>query len=1195
YDGAFRNDTWRSTDQGATWTLLSASAGFTARNRHTSVVLPDSSIVLSGGYDPGYKNDVWRSTDWGNTFSRINESAGWTGRESHSTVVLRDGSLILSGGTISAGNYKNDVWRFVPTGSSIQYPTHTYATAGNYSVTLQSYNAGGYNSTKKDRYISALRNELPVASNVTLTSTSGFNRSSDTLTMTWNVSDAEGSPVQNITNWYRNGSSLTYLNLPFEGGSNSTYTRDYSGYGNNGFVNGATWNATDGLLGSGAYFFDGNDYINSASFNPADPHHITLSVWMKTNQTPAPSYYNGYLLVKGNDDSANSYGLAFHASSMSNGFVLMAVYTGGLNGVRSPDGSIKANTWHHVAGVIDGQTMRLYLDGNLTDSNSFVGTISPSASQVWVGAQNRPSYNYYYKGLIDGAALYNRSLSAEQIKVLAQKRSDLLVSQELSAGDSWQGSVVPNDGTRDGTIVYSNELNITESLPVANFTATPTSGTAPLVVQFTDTSTNLPTNWNWSFGDGTFSTAQNTSHTFTPGIFSISLNATNTQGSNISTRTAYIHSNFASPVMFRNTENRTGVYSDGGTRPGNSLKWNFTAGGDVHSSPVISGGVLYVGSSDGRLYALNASTGLEQWRYSFGAEVFSSPAVANGVVFVGTNDNNLYALNATTGAKIWNFTTGNHIIGSPALADGTVYIGSADNTLYALNPTTGEKLWDTAPGLYLDSSPAVSNGSVFIGSWDYRVYAFNATTGSGLWDYTTGNAIESSPAVENHTVFIGSDDHNLYALNAMTGAKIWNFTTGGYIYSSPAVSGGVVYVGSDDKNVYALDAVTGAKLWNFSALNAIRSSPAIANGVLYVGSHDGRLYALNATTGEKLWDYLTEEWTWVESSPAVSGGVVYFGGDTDKVYALHQIQPMANFTANVTSGTVQLSVRFTDTSTGSPSAWYWSFGDLVLDNISTLQHPVHTYGTTGNFTVSLNVTSSAGSNVTIKTGYITVSSPRTTGPVHNLNSGMNYTGIQLAVENATAFDTILVDSGQYPETVNITRPLMLRGNETGTGPPVIDPGTPGVNTAITLSADNITLDGFVARNARAGVHITGSNATLRNITATQNDVGISLDSSRRNRITRAEVYNNTNDGITLVSSSDTTIDLSRVHANSGTGINGEESANLTLTNNTIDFNRQYGLYLKNSAGTTVSGNNLSTNDYGIALEHVKTSTFSQNV
>ncbi|MFA7303974.1 MAG: PQQ-binding-like beta-propeller repeat protein, partial [Methanoregula sp.] len=730
--------------------------------------------------------------------------------------------------------------------------------------------------------------------------------------------------------------------------------------------------------------------------------------------------------------------------------------------------------------------------------------------------------------------------------------------------------------------------------PVANFTATPTSGTAPLVVQFTDTSTNLPTNWNWSFGDGTFSTAQNTSHTFTPGIFSISLNATNTQGSNISTMTAYIHSNFASPVMFRNTENRTGVYSDGGTRPGNSLKWNFTAGGDVHSSPVISGGVLYVGSSDGRLYALNASTGLEQWRYSFGAEVFSSPAVANGVVFVGTNDNNLYALNATTGAKIWNFTTGNHIIGSPALADGTVYIGSADNTLYALNPTTGEKLWDTAPGLYLDSSPAVSNGSVFIGSWDYRVYAFNATTGSGLWDYTTGNAIESSPAVENHTVFIGSDDHNLYALNAMTGAKIWNFTTGGYIYSSPAVSGGVVYVGSDDKNVYALDAVTGAKLWNFSALNAIRSSPAIANGVLYVGSHDGRLYALNATTGEKLWDYLTEEWTWVESSPAVSGGVVYFGGDTDKVYALHQIQPMANFTANVTSGTVQLSVRFTDTSTGSPSAWYWSFGDLVLDNISTLQHPVHTYGTTGNFTVSLNVTSSAGSNVTIKTGYITVSSPRTTGPVHNLNSGMNYTGIQLAVENATAFDTILVDSGQYPETVNITRPLMLRGNETGTGPPVIDPGTPGVNTAITLSADNITLDGFVARNARAGVHITGSNATLRNITATQNDVGISLDSSRRNRITRAEVYNNTNDGITLVGSSDTTIDRSWVHANSGTGITWVKSANITFTDNVIDFNRAYGLYLKNSEGNTVSGNNLSTNDYGIALEHVKTSTFSHN-
>jgi outer membrane protein assembly factor BamB len=67
--------------------------------------------------------------------------------------------------------------------------------------------------------------------------------------------------------------------------------------------------------------------------------------------------------------------------------------------------------------------------------------------------------------------------------------------------------------------------------------------------------------------------------------------------------------------------------------------------------------------------------------------VGSSPAVANGVVYVGSNDNNLYALNATTGAKVWNYTTGGSVYSSPAVANGVVYVGSQDHNLYALGTT----------------------------------------------------------------------------------------------------------------------------------------------------------------------------------------------------------------------------------------------------------------------------------------------------------------------------------------------------------------------------------------------------------------------------------------------------------------------------------------------------------------------------
>ena len=78
--------------------------------------------------------------------------------------------------------------------------------------------------------------------------------------------------------------------------------------------------------------------------------------------------------------------------------------------------------------------------------------------------------------------------------------------------------------------------------------------------------------------------------------------------------------------------------------------WNYTTGGPVFSSPAAVGGMVYVGSTDRRVYALDASTGAVVWNYTTGDVVASSPAVADGVVYVGSNDHKIYALNATTGA-----------------------------------------------------------------------------------------------------------------------------------------------------------------------------------------------------------------------------------------------------------------------------------------------------------------------------------------------------------------------------------------------------------------------------------------------------------------------------------------------------------------------------------------------------------------
>lgn len=314
---------------------------------------------------------------------------------------------------------------------------------------------------------------------------------------------------------------------------------------------------------------------------------------------------------------------------------------------------------------------------------------------------------------------------------------------------------------------------------------------------------------------------------------------------------------------------------------GLARKWTYATGAFVESSPAVANGVVYIGSDDGNLYALDAASGGKLWSFSTGSgqSILDSPAVAGGIVYIGSYDGVVYALSAVTGKQLWSFVTGsNPVVGPPTVVNGVVYVsGGVPETLYALNANTGRVLWSDGDSVGGWTSAAVANGVVFIGSLDNYLRAIDALSGKVLWVHAvTDGFLDSSPAVANGRVYIGSSDGVVLALNAVTGALLWSYTTGSFITSSPAVANGVVYIGSWDDNIYALNAKTGAKIWSFTTGDSVESSPAAANGVVYVGSDDFNLYALNARDGHLLWSYPTK--TYVQSSPAVVDGVIYVGG-----------------------------------------------------------------------------------------------------------------------------------------------------------------------------------------------------------------------------------------------------------------------------------------------------------------------------
>jgi eukaryotic-like serine/threonine-protein kinase len=349
----------------------------------------------------------------------------------------------------------------------------------------------------------------------------------------------------------------------------------------------------------------------------------------------------------------------------------------------------------------------------------------------------------------------------------------------------------------------------------------------------------------------------------------------------------------SAPAMFRGGPAHTGVYAGVGAPQFHKLKWKFKTRGMVISSPAIEAGTAYVGSTDGKLYAVDLASGEAKWKFATEARVVSSPAVAQGVVFFLSYDGNFYAVNAADGKLKWKFKTGGehrytarHIHGSlpaaelmpdpfdfylssPAVAGNTVYFGSGDANVYALEAGTGNVKWKFQAGDVVHASPAVANGVVYVGSWDTYFYAIDAATGKEKWRFKTGEdpdthnqiGIQSSAAVADGLVYFGCRDSNFYVLEVATGQKKWAFNNkGSWVITSPAVYDGRVYFGtSDTKLFYGFDAKGGGDpALSLKFTWPIFSSPAVAGDTVYFGSHDGVLTAVDLKTAKVAWTFATD-------------------------------------------------------------------------------------------------------------------------------------------------------------------------------------------------------------------------------------------------------------------------------------------------------------------------------------------------
>jgi outer membrane protein assembly factor BamB len=181
-----------------------------------------------------------------------------------------------------------------------------------------------------------------------------------------------------------------------------------------------------------------------------------------------------------------------------------------------------------------------------------------------------------------------------------------------------------------------------------------------------------------------------------------------------------------------------------------AVVWTYHAASAVKASPTLSDGVLYFGDYSGRLQAISEQTGKRLWvSKSEGAllgsgNFYSTAAVVYGRVFLGNTDGRIYAYDAATGKLDWAVQTGDYVYASPAITNApglgpTVYIGSYNGTFYALNARSGHISWQfNAHGRISGSATIIGDVVYFADLAKHRTYGLGISTGRVLFQKGTG-------------------------------------------------------------------------------------------------------------------------------------------------------------------------------------------------------------------------------------------------------------------------------------------------------------------------------------------------------------------------------------------------------------------------------------------------------------------------